>query len=317
MNLLICPYNYYHNPIAGGEVYLSRLIDHLKLNHNIKVICGCKEPYTHNGIECIPQGEGVEIFTHHNDLCKWADVIVTQLIGAGYGYNKAIQHNKPLIFIAHNNSTAYAPKWSQQHMCHVIYNSYQLRDDLMKTFGHFNGTVLHPLTPEMPLATGTKITLVNCNYNKGGHILGQIAERLPQYEFVGVFGGYGEQYEAHLPNITYLQNGCGMDAVYADTRILLVPSEFESFSQAATEAMKCGIPVLANPTLGLRENMGDAGIFISRDDVTKYVETLLYLMNNPQAWQRQSEVMLERSACIQEKAKLELNKFDEWVSKIR
>lgn len=317
MKLLIYPYNYFHQPIAGGERYLERLIEHLKPNHEIKIVCGCKEPYMHNGIECLVQGDTVNVFTAHNDLAKWCDVIITQLIGTAAGYNKAIQHNKPLVFIAHNNSKQYSVIHSPTEQCNVVYNSYQLRDDLQKTFGHFNGTVLHPLLPKYPRKSGRKITLINCNHNKGGHIFAQIAERLPQYEFVGVFGGYGEQIEAKLPNVTYLPNGCDIEAVYADARILLVPSEFESFSQCAIEAMSCGIPVVAHPTPGIKENLGDAGIYVTRNAIDRYCDTITYLMENETAYWRQSQICFERAECVREKSKTELVKLDDWLSKIK
>jgi len=316
MKIVIYPYNYHHNPLAGGELYLTRLLNHLKQYHEITIICGCKEPYEHNGIQCLPQGDTVDVFTWHNELVKSADLIITQLIGSSAGYNKAVQHNKPLVFIAHNNSKNYAPRFGDPAKTHVVYNSYQLQSDLFNTFGHFNGTVLHPITPNYPHKSGDKITLVNCNHNKGGHIFMEIAKRLPQYEFLGVFGGYGEQYEADLLNLTYLPNGVDMEKVYADTRILLVPSEFESFSQCAIEAMCCGIPVLANPTPGIKENLADAGIYISRDDIDKYSQTLVYLLENPQAWQRQSDVCYDRAQSVREKSMIELDSFYKWLNKI-
>lgn len=317
MKVLVYPYNYFHQPVGGGEVFLERLLNHLKPNHEIKIVCGCKEAYIYNGIECLVQGDTVDIFKGHNDLARECDIIITHLIGSSAGYNKAVQHNKPLIFIAHNNSKQYAPKYSQQDKCHVIYNSYTLRDQLFDTFGHFNGFVLHPFVPKYGVKPGNKITLINCNYNKGGEIFAEIARRLPQFEFLGVLGGYGEQIEAKLPNVTYLQNGCDMRAVYASTKILLVPSEFESFSQVAIEAMQCGIPVIANPTEGIKENLGDAGIFISRNDIEKWIENILYLMNNDTGYWRQSKICLDRAECVAEKSKVELSNFDHWLSKIK
>lgn len=322
MKILVYPHNWFHQHeggagVAGGERYLERLLDHLSDSHEIKIVCACKEKYIHNGIECYPIGEAIELFTKHNDLAQWCDIIITQLIGSAAGYNKAIQHKKPLIFIAHNNSKQYAVIHSPQEQCNVIYNSYQLRDDLQKAFGHFNGTVLHPLLPTVTArSTGQYITLINCNHNKGGHIFAEIASRLPQYQFLGVFGGYGEQIEAHLPNVTYLPNGVDMERVYADTRILLVPSEFESFSQCSIEAMSYGIPVIAHPCPGVKENLSNAGIFIDRSDIDRYCQTISYIMENPQGWKRQSEICLERVACVMDKSRLELDGFDKWLNKI-
>lgn len=318
MKILLCPYNWQHSTIAGGEVYLMRLSKYLlEQGHEIRAIVGSKEVYTdERGIGCIPQGDGLQLFTEHNDLVKWCDVIITHLLGSSYGYNRSNQHNKPLIFIAHNNSKNYAPIHGEISRTYVIYNSYQLRDDLHKAFGHFNGIVLHPFGFDRERQQGEKITLINCNHNKGGHIFGEIARRLPQYQFLGVFGGYGEQIEAHLPNITYLPNKSDMNAVYASTRILLMPSEFESYGQAGSEAMECGIPVIAHPCPGIRENLSDAGIFIDRNNIDGWVNSINALMTNNTYYWRQSEIVYQRAMRVREMSADELVKLNEWLGKI-
>lgn len=324
MNILISPFNwFYHNKsnssIGGGEIYLLRLCIYLRQQgHNIRAIVYSTEAYIHHGIECIPMGEAHKIFAEHNDQFQWADVVIGQLIGLTYAQNKCVQHKKPLIFIAHNNSTQYSIKWLEQPMCHVIYNSYQLRDDLFKAFGHFNGTVLHPLLPNIKRSIkGKYITLVNCNANKGGQILIDLAKRLPQYQFLGIEGGYDQQIKEDLPNVKYLPNGSDMDKVYAQTKILIVPSQFESFSQAALEAMVAGIPVIASPTSGLKENLSGAGIFIERTDIEKYEQMIVSLMNSLESWQKQSDIMIERAECLRDKSNEELIKFNHWLIKIK
>lgn len=317
MKIVICPYNFHHQPIAGGEIYLSRLIDHLiDKRHEIRIITGHTEHYLYKGIDCYPQGEMAEIWLNNNDHFNWCDIVLTHLIGSPYGFNKATQHKKKIVFIAHNNSTGYPVKNCAQQDCHVIYNSFQLREDLQLSFGHFNGTVLHPLMPQFKKSNGNCVTLVNLNYNKGGHILIEIARLLSQINFIGVMGGYGEQVTEDLPNIKYLPNGTEMSDVYAETKILIVPSEFESYSQCATEAMACGIPVIAHPTPGLKENLAYAGLFISRDGITSYANKILYLINNKEAYNQQSDKCLRRANNMHEMSIKELNIFDNWLSKI-
>lgn len=324
MKILITPFNWFkHNKsnsgIAGGEIYLSRLCAYLQTQgHEIRAITYSTQDYDHDGIKCYAQGESHRMFADHNDQFSWCDIVITQLIGTSLGQNKAVQHKKPLIFIAHNNSTQYSIKWLEQYMCHVVYNSYQLRDDLFKTYGHFNGTVLHPALPELNRSTkGKYITLINCNKNKGGEILIELAKRLPQYKFLGVDGGYDVQFKEILPNLKYLPNGTDINKVYAQSKLILIPSQFESFSQVGLEAMIVGIPVLCSPTTGLKENLSQAGIFIDREDIDKYVKTIVYLIENKDAWQKQSDLVYERSLCLREKSEIELNKFNQWLLKIK
>jgi glycosyltransferase involved in cell wall biosynthesis len=53
--------------------------------------------------------------------------------------------------------------------------------------------------------------------------------------------------------------------------VLMVPSVHESYGMAAVEALASGIPVIAHPTPGLREALGDAGTFVDRADVRVWV----------------------------------------------
>lgn len=318
MKFLCSVYNWFGSNtsgISGGEIYLKTLMDYLRSQgHEFRMITGNSEPYTEDNIECYPQGEGLDMFTKNNEHVQWCDVIICQLIGSSWGYNKAIQHKKPLIWIAHNNSTGYATRYANE--LNVIYNSYQLRDDMQKTFGQFNSIVTHPVITNYS-GIGDKITLVNCSHNKGGHILGQIAERLPQYQFLGVYGGYQDQIECHLPNVTYLQNGTDMSEVYRQTKILLCPSEFESYSQSAAEALTAGIPVIAHPTPGLKENLAYAGIFIDRNDISKYVNEIVFLMEGDAYYQTGSRLAIKRAVACREMNDTELIVLNKWLLKIK
>lgn len=131
---------------------------------------------------------------------------------------------------------------------------------------------------------GKYITLVNCNENKGGHVLVELAKALPQYQFLGVKGGYGEQITADLPNLTYYENGMNIKSVLKDTAILIQPSSFETFGQAVFEAMCCAIPVIVHPTTGLLECVGKGGQYADRNNLQDYVDKIVNLMNDPNEW---------------------------------
>jgi len=340
-NILLLPYNWFHQHepdtagISGGEVYLSRLCTYLQQQgHIIRAIVGSENQYTHNGIECMPQGSPHQMFITNTEHYEWADIMVTQLLGTPLGYNIAFRHKKPLIFIAHNNSTGYPTKHSPPEMLHVIYNSYNLRNELFNTFGQYDSIVVHPVIKQPnerispTLKRGRKpaqqhpqaktVTLINCSLNKGGHVLVELAKLLPNVQFLGVLGGYQDQVvHEGLTNLRYLPNGTDMGAVYTQTKILIAPSQFESYSQACAEALTYGIPVIANKTPGIEENLSYAGIFISRGDIQGYANKIIYLIENESAYNLASKLSKQRADFCAHGSAGEMVKLNEWISKIK
>lgn len=319
MRILIVPYNLVHQPngVAGGEIFLMRLIEHLRKEHEIRIITGHNEYYEYEGLPCYPQGSNRELWTLNNEHFQWCDVVLTHLIGTALGFNKAIQHKKPIVFIAHNNSTSYPVRNCKPEECNIIYNSYQLREDLT-IFHKFNSTVLHPIIQAYPKSNGGAVTLVNCSKNKGGHILIELAELMPHIQFIGVHGGYQDQLTAdHIPNLKYYENGVDMASIYAQTKILIAPSEFESYNQCCAEAMTAGIPVIANPTTGIRENLSYAGLFVDRTNIIGYVNTIKHLFQNEAAYKKQSDLSLRRSEAQRIMNADELTKLNAWLLKIK
>jgi glycosyltransferase involved in cell wall biosynthesis len=60
------------------------------------------------------------------------------------------------------------------------------------------------------------------------------------------------------------------------------------------EAMCSGIPVVASPTPGLRESLGDAGIFVDTSNLNAWFEAVRALQD-PSAWQEASLKALSRA----------------------
>lgn len=153
------------------------------------------------------------------------------------------------------------------------------------------------------------VTLINVSNLKGAHQLIEIAKRMPDINFLGVEGGYDEQIKnIDISNIKYIPNTKNMKKdVYSLTDILLMPSEYESWGRTATEALCSGIPVIATPTPGLKENLGDSGIFIDRDNIDEWVNMIRKLKDDRNYYNEVSEKCKIRSKEIMEKTKEQLN----------
>jgi glycosyltransferase involved in cell wall biosynthesis len=133
---------------------------------------------------------------------------------------------------------------------------------------------------------GESITLVNANQNKGVHVFIELAKRMPDRKFLGVLPYYGELQVPTAPsNVTWVPFNNDIRNILRQTRILIVPSYYESFGRIAVEAMINGIPVLyskPNPnsiypggsTEGMEEWIGDAAVSCERERPEEWIQAI-------------------------------------------
>jgi glycosyltransferase involved in cell wall biosynthesis len=101
--------------------------------------------------------------------------------------------------------------------------------------------------------------------------------------------------------------------VWAQTRVLMVPSVHESYGMAAVEALASGIPVIAHPTPGLREALGDAGTFVDRADVRAWVAAIKELYPDGERWDAAVASGFARSAFLADQMNTEIKQWVEAV----
>jgi hypothetical protein len=179
---------------------------------------------------------------------------------------------------------------------------------------HPRKLVVHPPVriPTTP-TTGSSIGLINLEATSKVGPFWDIVRALPDRTFVGVKGGYGKQ---SIPpgrrprNVTILDQlpPDRMHEVWAQLRVLLVPSATESWSMVASEALAHGIPVIAHPLPGLRENLADVGLWADRDQPEQWVERITWLES---CWDEYSQKARERAI---EQAELASAELDSWCA---
>jgi glycosyltransferase involved in cell wall biosynthesis len=137
--------------------------------------------------------------------------------------------------------------------------------------------------------SGDCITLVNANQNKGVSQFIDIAKKMPTRKFLGILPYYGERQLPPAPsNIEWIPFDDDIRNILKRTRILLVPSFYESFGRIAVEAMVNGIPVLyskiakvsphpGGSTEGLHEWIQPAGIACDRDNIAEWCDAIASL----------------------------------------
>lgn len=158
--------------------------------------------------------------------------------------------------------------------------------------------------------TGSAVTLVNLQENKGVHVFHELARRMPDVRFLGVDGTHGLQvHSSTLKNVEYMPTTQDMRDVWRKSRIVLMPSGYESYGMVAAEAQVNGIPVIANPTPGLAECLGHAGIFIPRANIDDYERTVHLLLEDRKHYQERSDTARLRGLELEQQTKRELARF--------
>lgn len=242
--------------------------------------------------------EGVEVFPPAGDISLhfyWANRVLSHLEYTNWTIKMGAIYKRPVFHIVHGSFPYQCVIEAPQTK--VIYNSQWCADSLQYKN---DSIVLHPAVDAKKYCVNTDpfqnpyITLINLNENKGGKIFGEIAKKMPDKQFMAVEGSYEEQFIPDLPNVKVLPNSPNILPVYQQTKVLLMPSEKESWGMTATEAMSNGIPVIANPTPGLKENCGRAGIFVDRNDIDGWVKAIRRL-DQKRNYEIQSKLCRERA----------------------
>lgn len=212
---------------------------------------------------------GLQGKSHGHRLATGADVVLSHFGDDGLGATVAAEAGRPSVRLAHGGGP-HGPMGCDL----AVFNSHSLRTAW--TYDRESIVVYPSIDPaEHTTTPGDHVTIVNCSTPKGVMTAWRIAEEMPTVNFLGVLGGYGDQVRPRARNFEVIQPTQNMRSdVWSRTRILLMPSAYETWGMVGIEAMCSGIPVIAHPTPGLLESLGDAGIFADRDDTRGWVNAI-------------------------------------------
>jgi len=137
--------------------------------------------------------------------------------------------------------------------------------------------VIPPLVRTQKYFTNTSrevVTFINPHPFKGSELAIALARKNPLIPFIFQESWpLGKKYKTWLKttlseihNIQYREPTMDMKSLYAITKILLVPSQYEeAWGRVVNEAQISGIPVIASNRGGLPEAVGTGGIVLSYD----------------------------------------------------
>ena len=213
-----------------------------------------------------------------------ANVVFTHLDSTGVAINWARHYKKHLIFLSHNDHD-YRIVRARQLNISVVYNN-KANQKNVSGGAYPNPSIVckPPIFPDdvkYNRKHGQNVTLINCNENKGGKILVELAKRLPKIKFLGVLGSYGEQIiDDTYKNLKYVAQTPDIHLIYGKSNIILMPSDYESYGRVALEAAINRLPVICTPTDGLKECLGAAGLYFDRNDIDGMAKKIEELMTD-------------------------------------
>ena len=316
---------------AGAELTMHELLYAMRLRgHHITVLLSDiteaneSGPYVIDGIKVQPYAGKRDI----NYMARDFDLIISHLSSAERATLVANITGIPSVQYVHNDHVSTHVALSADPTL-AVFNT----DWIQKSMGfEGRGLVVHPAVRPTSYQTdrGRAVTLINLWRNKGVHLFYELAKRNPTIEFLGVKGGYQTQRIEDLPNVTILENQDDIREAYKLTKVLLMPSAYESYGRVALEAAASGIPTLSSGTPGLREALGDDGIFLDSPstsipggDPGQWTEeqidawdVALKKMLTPASYGKKSKLALERSAEVWEGTRTELQAFCETIERL-
>lgn len=274
------------NPLiqgSGGEKCLQGFLESLAKKKN-KVYCLCS-----NENKQWKKTKFEDVFYLHEDEITLEEMveklkpgfIITQFFNSEKAIKIAHDNGIKVIYLIHNDfevSTGRELKLLKSSD-YAVFNTVWIGK---KMFTQAMKFVIHPILKTKDVeSTRQYVTLINPTKNKGSQIFYSLAINNKKMQFLTVGGGYGIQHNVNMDNVTHIGNTQNIfDDVYAKTRVLMMPSLYESYGMCAAEAAYCGIPVICSKSAGFRECLGESGIYVNSLKWTDWNKKLLMLNDN-------------------------------------
>lgn len=320
MNILGLFHLYPNEHMAGSETTVhAALRAMVQRRHQVTVVCDRSKiaPYENEGVQVIrPPRRGRQRWLV--ELAHEADLLVTHLDLTGQAMSLGLDSKRPLAHFIHNDGQlAY---WHVNTLkCQLaIFNSDWVVEK-QQWSGH--QITIHPVVEphRYVCERGEGVTLVNPTATKGSATFYALAQRFPDIDFITAQGGYNyqvccpsrddaqpiirqhhkfydetgsEQNCYGLPNVTHFKADPDIRNIFRRTRVLLMPSDYESYGRVGVEAACAGIPTIAHPTLGLKEAFGNAAIFCDREDVDSWAKEIDRLYTDEVYYRSRSDAAL-------------------------
>jgi len=298
---------------AGAELMLHEILLELK-SRGHEVIVAMPNPE-------IKELDGIDIISYEQAMLRqnYPDIIFTQNHDSRKAMMYANGTQRPIVHFVHNDKAINLFGINKRNSSLIVANSQWVYDSIRSP--GVPKIIVNPPTDikkyQTPRNNANRITFINLIDIKGVDIFWKLARIMPNRQFLAVKGGYGEQkiYEKELPNVKIIENTTDMRSIYEQTRILLVPSKYESWGRVGVEAMASGIPVIASRTPGLLESLGDAAIFVDSEDVVPYFEAITKL-DLDEVYSDYFTKSVQRAKDISKRFKIQMDVLEDTINRL-
>lgn len=195
-----------------------------------------------------------------------------------------------------------------------------------REWGERNAIVLHPPITPVPsklITGGDAYTLLSSLTNKGVSVVLGLAAKYPDKRFIIVRSPaeptHGladiEARAAELPNLE-LHPRVPPEEVYKyfeQTRILLVPSRYETYGMSAIEAAGYGIPCVHVDTPHVREGIGDAAVLVPPLNARATANGIEIIENNYEEYSYRAR---EKAEWLESRQASELERFADFIDNL-
>lgn len=313
----------------GGEVALHRAMT--AIPGDKFVLTSTDKPYTFEGVDVMKintpdvlniNAEPMPIAQQLNDI--GANVVI--------GQNElslpavlAARHVDAISVVNVHTPPKYGGtiRAAMQQTDYAVYNT----ATSAREWGEPNAFVLHPPISPLPdklITTGDAYTLLSSLVNKGVEVVIALAKMYPDKRFIIVRSPaeptHGlpdlEDRVKDLPNIE-LHPRVAPEEVYKyfeQTRILLVPSRYETYGMSAIEAAGYGIPCVHVDTPHVREGIGEAAVLISPLSVNEAAKGIERIERNYDSYSKKARA---RAEWLQDRQDKELEDFANYISNLK
>jgi glycosyltransferase involved in cell wall biosynthesis len=213
------------------------------------------------------------------------DIILTQLDCSQDVIEIAASLNVKIIHFIHDHDPLnFLPINKSHFISHIIFNSKNTSQHYKPFIKCKSSIIYPPIRLDNYICSNQEqkfITMINPTFSKGVKIFEMIATSLPKEKFLLVKGWKKpETSERPSSNIEIWDRQYDMKDVYSQTKLLLVPSQWEeTFGRIIPEAGINKIPIIASRIGGIPESLELGGILIDKfNDADAWVSCISQLL---------------------------------------